>query len=1512
NSLGDVDVTVTNVVVGNSVAVEYSLDMNTWNQAGNNVVLTAQNIDADGIAENITIPWTVPAIRAVEFFVRVKTTDNNNNYTYSTPVTVYNNVTETQIAIVDFPTIQTVDGFEAFVLNAEDEEVSFDVEYTNTNAEFDFNLVEKVTLKISEYDAENEQEAIMTIDFENDEFVLSNEFVTTFSFEMDALLANDGLEDGIYSLTIVADDIAGNVYETATQFVQIYHDQTAPEVAEFFAYEVDEDEEIVVINNALYTDTVDFLVQYEDLIGISEDGALNVTFTALGVTQTVTDYQLVTDEETDENFLHFSFTADAAIRALVEQGNDYLDVNITLGLQDRLGNVTENNAEFVLHSGNISYVRMMAVEDGLLSGQRINFVNWSNLENPFVAEWLGGDALSLYAYLPYQDVQAYPTEVSFEYRADGTTEWMEIEGNVVTLDNHVVDATLNNYNFTREYNINWNIADLAHGQYEVKTIAHYSENTSESIVSVNIYNQIITPQAIVTNDEGQVTELERGEVYTLNVENDSPYLNAVQYKFRYLNENNTPASEWSFFSADANGAVDAAWYNTENEITIYPRYLYNNKVQIVALAQDIWGTETLIQPVIANEAYVIVRIVDTIAPIIDNVVVKWANEENPEWISAIVETYTVSAEITSNLDVIGGESDVDYVELWIDGVLINTVDFDNVDVEDNTLTFTDLPVSADLAVTAVNVEIRAYDNAGNINTEALTINVDNVVPTTDFTVVNANNIPVTQLANGNTVILNANAVDPMPGSGIMAYLYFYTKITDDIDFEELDFDNQWNLIFEETTVANPAQAITWEVANLDMGNDYYVMAVTFDNVGNMAYEVHEFTTGIEVLYADVAGHGTFAPVNGEIPRRFHGEFTLMTNTDTVQDMNILYKNVDGVEYLPLTYFEYVGNNAIKLNLNDRDLVDENLVNGRYIIVFADQDNNELANVIVALDNEFVVEVAETEVPFMNQDTELVVNFTVIADSDTHIDNITESQIQLFYQEYNADGNNNWTLFENAEALTLTQENTNDGVNFTATFENIVLPNGYYNFKLRVQDRAIPVANVVEADFANEVLYDNVAPVVDIVSVTVDNEELIDNDPINVQLGTTMTVTAEAFDFFSEENQTIENASGISYVEFKYYTGQWNADEVTVIGSVDTEPYTVDLNTLGLATGAYTVYAQAFDNAGNESVRAEIEFNVVSPSELEPYALISSMSFNVEEHQGSNVDKIRASVTNWDNLSTIDQVEFQYFANGTWTTFNTFVSATNDYDNIEVIFNAELMNVEKLKTIVTYNNGSVSSRQPELEVTYANDELVPANQTITADLYWENQIHIAGSNNKPIVSYVNGEVFAGQINQVNINMVDGIWQAPFTVAQAGVYHFWAASLGTDGNMQLTKTSLDAYAYGDIVTDGVVTITVPTEYLYIQNLANSIALDTDFTALSEQRAIMSLSVDLTITMALNTVPNEEGTIFAMYRENDEWTAFEATYNAENNTATFTAPANTVYMIAQYSGTVIATEFVGTEPQ
>ncbi|MFA7074443.1 MAG: hypothetical protein WC234_04560, partial [Endomicrobiaceae bacterium] len=449
-----------------SVSLEYSTALNENGEMVNPVIAT-QPVEVPAFnsgSPEVTIAindFVAPVLRATQFYIRAKATDGQGNYSYSDKITVYNNVSATDVALIweDFDGfIVELDNFNideenpnekvyAFDLNAyeDDEEITFTVAYENQPVA-PFNLVNQLILTVNDnviYNTMPEDEDAI------DPFNNIYPKEVTFNFtkaEFIEALGQDAADDteNTYELKLIVKDHAGNDNTQEVEAIEeVLFDNWAPRlVVEHFI--LNEDNEHEETNAVLYNDTVYFTVEYTDEIGLFAQDALEATFSHIfsstyNVTDTVTEYELVTED--DKDYLVFAWTPSEAMQQRVLNGHDALEVAVNISVTDCLDNTREIAQDAItLYSGHHSFVRLMVVTDQLADAtdRRINYVNW-NASTAEVLEEVGTNRtvdnpapVKLYAYAPHN--AELPTSVRFEYRRTGFVDapFVEIaETNVV-------------------------------------------------------------------------------------------------------------------------------------------------------------------------------------------------------------------------------------------------------------------------------------------------------------------------------------------------------------------------------------------------------------------------------------------------------------------------------------------------------------------------------------------------------------------------------------------------------------------------------------------------------------------------------------------------------------------------------------------------------------------------------------------------------------------------------------------------------------------------------------------------------------------------------------------------------------------------------------------------------------------------------------------------------------------------------------------------------------------------
>jgi len=1413
--------------------------------------------------ENIVANWTPPAFGRVPYlYLRVVAQDVFGNNESEQIVKLYIDNT-TPGAVVDQFTYGEING-KKWLNNSE--EVSLTISYTNL-PEVDLNDIALISIRI----INNDNNIVISETYSN-----VNEASSNFTFT-----ANDmaSLIDGIYNLEIDLTDFAGNTaIILPADYQELYIDTQAPNSMAIVSTSHPN-------NIAVYSDEeINFEVSYNDLIGLDAAGALIATFTYMDAVDIVNTYTL----DALNQKINFTWNPSEAFEQYIITGEMNIVINAEVKLKDLLGNegIVPNTANFfTLTYGIPENTRLMAVRDFVNDDYVLHYVNW-NLAVPQVQEMVGtnhtGNAqpLELYAYIPHQ--AEIPTSVDFAYRLQGNNQWIPIAS---VTDGDSWDFIDNDFHarYQRQYFASWNIVDLAGGAYEVRVSSHYPVDTSHSIAVINIYNGTIVPQP---NVDGLVnTTVQRGKTYTISSPSftgSEEYLQSVIYKYRYVNVNNSvvsPISQWMYFG-DVNGDANDTWIPEPYtfEWTVYPYYLFNNTIQVVAFAKDIWGTETPINSIINNNAYALVQIIDTQAP--DAVISYTWNgltypdlDPEPDWVSGLINPQlTITATITSDVML----ADLVKVEFKFNDILIGTVNAVNGVLPNDIaqIIWNELPDEE--SVTTGVLKVITYDVYGNTNEATVTLNIDNVLPTADFT------IPE-EIERGTDIVLNANPLDNL--SGLLNVTYAYAPVTVPA--------TPWIPI--EIVVETP-WTFSWTVpANLIFGAEYIVQAKVTDNVGNILEVTDTFTvidnqTSMQIV--SVAGH---IPVNGIIPVRLHNDVNVITRVNDVNIPRVEYviRAVGATDWTHLEYADVVGANA---NVLLTDVLTDYAEGNYELGIRAREARVTLGQisdyVTITLDHSFAITATET-VPASNgffNGNAFTVNFTVNTD-----DEIEPSSIALQYHIIGIDGANDpWRdpVIDNAE-VARTGANT-----YRATFSGIdiihftnELLNGMFDFRFSVSDLAEETPNIDNNTIITNVVYDTTDPEIVLNGIT-GNGVTENEGNYTIQLATTATIDVNAWDVLY--GQITQVASGIEKVEFWY-----NYNGVDVLIGTDTEaPYSIDWNTAGMAVGNYNLGIMAYDKAGNVNGVAQA-VTIVPPANWEPYALITAMSFN---GANANQDILYAEVANWNN-EVIEAVTFEYFANNIWTPFATISNPITT--PFAVQFNAELMNAAtKIRTVVTYDGGLISTNKPELNVAYEATEggkLVVTNPTINANVFYNNEVRITGALSAPIVTTLYNGVYD---NTPAVQIVDGTQTAFFNIPNHGKYEFWTASIDYENwIMQLNSTVLNTTNIGTISHNGIA-LTVPNgSFAYYEDVEPAITLPLGYAELSNpaQTAFIMIpqgDINLRVTLAATPDP-AAGTIVGMYYNGDQW--INVTADVIGNVVTFTAPSGFIYAIGQYIGTV-----------
>lgn len=1455
----------------------------------NNIAITSV------IAPNgeVTVPWLYPNLRAPLLYLKATAQDINANIMDSKIVKLYLDTTAPNVAIESL-THRMYDGKMAVDIA---DTVDVVLAYTELNND-GINDVESIEFHF--YDSENQ--LILTRNWPYNDVNMAGTLFKYTPWDM-RYIAEHG--EDIYKLEIVVTDFAGNLRTIMpAEYSALYFDMDAPIVTPL------EPNYYVAYNEPL---TIN--VQYDDLIGLPSD-ALKVLFKIDGMVRDSVDTYIVIDS----THVQFTWTPSVFDQYFTE-GGDALAVNAELTLTDYMGHPT-TLPDFIINVtwGTPDLVRVLVVTD-VVNGFRLpHFVNLDPVD-PLIPQDdpLGTNhtddqipaPLNLYAYARLVNPDTpLPSSISMAYRVwNSNGAWLPI-GNAVQSSPSDIDYEYMTYflgEYTRQYKTPWQIENLDTGWYEIQTSSNYSTGTRTSVVRMYIYNDNIVPSVTIDGvpPNGNV---ERGETYTLTptFTGETDYLSNVLYKYRYVdtNNNNAPLSSWTLFE-DEHGTIPQEEYALipapyAFDWTVYPFYLYNNSMQIIAYAYDKWGTRTPISSIMApgSTNYAIATIVDTQAPDA-TISYEWNELPMPSWVSGLVNVPDSLLTVTAHIPSAFILSDLESVELLFNGVSLQTIA-----TIDTIVVFEGFELPDDSAVDAGIITIITHDVHGNTNETTLAIHIDNVQPTANL-VVTQDAVALTNTIERDVMaVLHANPADLPSGVEFVTYSYAMAPAA--------DADTIWVTL---QTVNEAPWTYNWDTvpANLQFGSDILVKATVTDSVGLAfdhvrSFNVTDTVTPMQII--SVAGH---VPVNGIIPVRLHDDVHIVTAVNDV--------NIPRVEYLiranataPWTHLAYVD----VVNAHADTLLSGAFTayaDGEYQLgVRAREARVTLGNVAdmvtITLDHTLALTYTGTTPAvggFFNGDS-FAVNFTVTSD-----DEIDPASLGLEYHIIGIDGATDaWrTPVIGDKVLTRTGAYT-----YVATFTDVeiyhtptTLLNGRLDFRFSVSDKAEETPNTDKSLIVTNVMYDTTDPEVIITSVTGTGVTEIAGTYM-IQLASTANIAASAWDVLY--GQINEVASGIQKVEFFY-------DNV-LIGEDAEAPYSIDWNTTGLMTGPYTLNVVATDNAGNTNV-VSAQVMITPPADWEPYALITAMNFDGDN---ANEDVIYAEVDVW-NQETINAVTLEYSSDGiAWTQFS---QAINMGAYWKAQFNAELMGdvtppITMIRTVVTYNGGLISTTKPTLAVTYSTamgGSLVLTQPSITPNVFYNNEVRITGAVNAPRLT----TMFDGSyVNPQDAIMVNGNSTVFVNIPQHGEYNFWAAAINYDTwMMQLNKVTFNTHNTGTASNNGIdISLPVPPEpttFAYFQNLPAlyPLELPQGFDALSAMNPVFVVSQNPTFNFSVNLTqqPVGTGTVVGMYYDGTRWINVPATVSGTD--ATFTAPVSEngyIYAVAQYTGTAFNVVFDGISPQ
>lgn len=1437
-----------------AVTFEYStsgLD-NSWVN-----ITTTSNIPANG---TVSVNWLYPNLRAPLLYLKAIAQDANANNMQTEIVKLYHDTTAPGVDENLLTLTHTV------VAGMKVIDIASDIEALLTYT----NLVDGTIIDVNSVTVRLVNNADASFRQLNSGIYTDvNMAATSYVFTPVDLA---GLLNGTYRLELALTDFAGNTSGIIlpVAFQTLYNDTMAP--ANLAIASISHPNNVAVYN----TDSISFRVNYTDLIGLADMDAVTATFTSMGVSDVVSTYTV----DRVNNWIDFSWNPSPAMEAYIINGAMDIAVGVEVEVTDLLGHVatlTTPNNFFTLTYGVPDIARVMAVTDVVEGNRSIHYVNW-NMTPAEIVEMVGTnhssatpDPLKLYAYVPHMaDV---PTSITMTYKVHGSlTNALPLGTAIQSMPwdpDYFIDPNFFQQ-FQQQYVLDWDISALPTDVYEVTTTSNYISGSSSSTVLVNVYNGVIVPQVVV--DAMVNGNVERGATYAINAPTftgSQQYLSSVVYQYRYVTVNNnvvSPTSQWTYFG-DANGTPVNNWIPAPYTFdwTIYPYYLFNNTVQIVGFAKDKWGTETPIASIIGGNAYAIANIVDTHTPTA-TIGYTWNGLNNPALVSGSVNTAaTVTATITTDIML----NDLTSVDLFFNNDLIGSV---NAPLVNNQVTM-QFTLPTDPAITMGTLKVVTHDVYNNPPFEAIaTFNIDNVIPTANFM------IPET-IERGTTVVLNALPVDANMLS--VEYRWAMVPVAPAMPV--------WSA---PAMIANASPwTVDWAVpANLEFGAAYIVQAKITDTVGNFTEVTDTFTVTDHTTDIVINAVNGLTPVNDIIVPRLHGNFPVQVtvNDPAIPRVEYMVRQIANPTWTSVVVVPVVGTDASTLM---GTLLNE-MSSGQYYLGVRASASRTIYpvmadSVMFTLDNTIGITV-NSSIPTTGENfngDSFAVNFTVSSD-----DEVVENAVKL---EYAYPINPTvWTALANAAVV------THNGVNYVATFTNVMLPvDGYYNFRISVMDSAIPNANVANVPVATDVLFDSGDPIVNMVSI---NGETDLSLPIEIELGTVAPIVASAYDILGGQIHLI--ASDIDKVEFY--------DGALMIGEgVASNPniYTINWNTLGFEVGVtHQIKAIAYDNAGNFTATANYNVAIVAPQNLQPYALITAMDFDADN---ANMDEIYSVMNNWAGVQ-VNSVAYEYYNGTQWLQFASVNNATNGY--YKATFNAELMTgVTMVRTVVNYDANQTSIVKPELNVSFsaANGGSLLTNPTIQAGVYYNNQIRVMGTTSDPIVT----TKFGSTVSMPAVYMMNGNLTADFNVNAHGEYEFWASALDNTGKVQLVKTSLQTYNVGTVAANGISTTVPANSFVYFETVMPAMAIPEGFTGLSLQSAVLAgpATQNLDLTVTLNAAPAAQGTIVGMYYDGTTWNQVTATVNA-NNTVSFNAPSGYIYLVAQYTGVTINTMFTSVDPQ
>ncbi len=445
------------------------------------------------------------------------------------------------------------------------------------------------------------------------------------NFAMDLTDPFTNIVDGVYDLRVKVVDFAGNDYTVDYANVagigsDIHVDVTDPVVTN-----------IASTNTGLYNITHTFTVNYTDYLA-----SLGAVGSELGVKSFEATFTHGTtvdavNVKTSDNGaqLTFDWTPSQEMQSYIVNGMNNLNVDIAVTVTDHNDHQSAifNAAQAFVLEGEEPGARIMVVSD---LRNNVETYHQTDVEtNSVITDMVGNNILDLYAFIPEGNNVIVPTSVSAMISRDNGLTYDAAFDNVGSLGNNpAVIALVDGYD--RYFKLTLDASTFTEENVIVKTISQYPFGQIENETSMTIYRDHIAPSIHVTeltDANVDINAVNRGTHYNVSIDgSDNYYLNAVTYKYRYLDADGNIASDWNEMFVTANGNTHIKDLNNENwhvaDWNVGLDFLYATAVQIAPEVEDIFGnTESVTDYIVNQGSYYQVNIVDVAAPVVSNITV---------------------------------------------------------------------------------------------------------------------------------------------------------------------------------------------------------------------------------------------------------------------------------------------------------------------------------------------------------------------------------------------------------------------------------------------------------------------------------------------------------------------------------------------------------------------------------------------------------------------------------------------------------------------------------------------------------------------------------------------------------------------------------------------------------------------------------------------------------------------------------------------------------------------------